>query len=84
MNDDIVNNIIKSIKDTIQDTINSEYTEYKNKCLEDLDYKLEAKRNDVVKSVLDGIDVSVISQQPYSLEPVINIKIQHKIYIKEK
>lgn len=84
MNDDIVNNIIKSIKDTIQDTINSEYTEYKNKCLEDLDYKLEAKRNDVVKSVLDGIDVSVISQQPYSLEPIINIKIQNKIYIKEK
>ena len=84
MNDDIVNSIIKSIKDTIQDKINCKYTEYKNKCLEDLDYKLEAKRNDVVKSVLDGIDVSIMSQQPYSLEPIINIKIQNKIYIKEK
>ena len=84
MNDDIVNSIIKSIKDTIQDKINCEYTEYKNKCLEDLDYKLEAKRNDVVKSVLDGIDVSIMSQQPYSLEPIINIKIQNKIYINEK
>lgn len=84
MNDDITNSIIKNIKDTIKQRVDSEYTEYKNECLKELDYKLELKRNEVVKSILDGIDVSIMSQQPYSLEPLINIRIENKLYIKEK
>lgn len=84
MNDDLINSIIKNIKDTIQQRVDSEYTEYKNKCLKELDYELELKRNEVVKSILDGIDVNIMSQQPYSLEPLINIRIENKLYIKEK
>lgn len=82
MDNNITNAIINSIKETIRKDLVAEYTEYKNKCLEDLDYKLEAKRNDVVRSALNGIDISIMEQQPYSFEPVIQIKIEKKIILK--
>lgn len=82
MDNNITNAIINSIKETIRKDLDAEYTEYKNKCLEDLDYKLEAKRNDVVRSALNGIDISIMEQQPYSFEPVIQIKIEKKIILK--
>ena len=55
MDNNITNAIINSIKETIRKDLDAEYTEYKNKCLEDLNYKLEAKRNDVVRSALTTI-----------------------------
>ena len=67
MDNNITNAIINSIKETIR---------------KDLDYKLEAKRNDVVRSALNGIDISIMEQQPYSFEPVIQIKIEKKIILK--
>lgn len=82
MDNNITNAIINSIKETIRKDLDAEYTEYKNKCLEDLNYKLEAKRNDVVRSALNGIDISIMEQQPYSFEPVIQIKIEKKIILK--
>ena len=82
MDNNITNAIINSIKETITKDLDAEYTEYKNKCLEDLDYKLEAKRNDVVRSALNGIDISIMEQQPYSFEPVIQIKIEKKVILK--
>lgn len=82
MSDNITNAIINNIKETIRKGLELEYTEYKNKCLEDLDFKFEAKRNSVIKSALDGIDISIMENQPYSLEPIIQIKIEKKIILK--
>lgn len=82
MSDNITNAIINNIKETIRKDLELEYTEYKNKCLEDLDFKFEVKRNSVIKSALDGIDISIMKNQPYSLEPIIQIKIEKKIILK--
>lgn len=82
MSDNITNAIINNIKETIRKDLELEYTEYKNRCLEDLDFKFEAKRNSVIKSALDGIDISIMENQPYSLEPIIQIKIEKKIILK--
>lgn len=82
MSDNITNAIINNIKETIRKDLEIEYTEYKNKCLEDLDFKFEVKRNSVIKSALDGIDISIMENQPYSLEPIIQIKIEKKIILK--
>ena len=82
MNDEFNNRIIDSIKQTIRENIDNEYTEYKNKCLEELEYKIEAKRNKTVSAILDGIDVKILSQQPYSLEPIIQIRMENKIIVK--
>lgn len=72
------NDFISCIKNSIRYNIDKEYTEYKQSCLADLDEKLEAKRNDVVRQILDGIDV-VMTSADYSCEPVIQIKINRTI-----
>ena len=82
MNDDITKAIVRDIKETIRKSIDEDYTQYKEKCLRDLDYTLETKRNKTVSAILDGIDVSIMSKQPYSLEPIIQIRIEKKIMIK--
>lgn len=81
MNDDFYTKIIDNIKKSIKEEIDNEYTIYKDKCIEDLENTLEAKRNSVVKSILNGIDVNIVDQQPYSFEPVIMIKIEKKVII---
>lgn len=76
------NNMINSLKKEIQEQIDEEYTDYKIKCLKDLDYQLECKRNECVKRVLDGIDIVINSNEPYSFDPTILIKIEKKVVIK--
>lgn len=78
-----INEILKCITTTIERQVNEEYTQYKNKCLEDLDITLEMKRNSVVKNILDGLDISINSNEPYDLNPTILIKIEKKIYLKD-
>lgn len=75
-------NLIEMIRLQIQETINDDYTQYKNKCLEDLNMQLERKRNDIVKDILNGIDISINSNEPYTVEPTILIKIEKKVYVK--
>lgn len=85
MNREVVNqcnNLIDVIKAEIRKQIDSEYTEYKNKCLQDLDMQLEAKRNDCVKGILNGIDVLLSNDNPMSLEPTILIKVEKKVILK--
>lgn len=41
----------------IEKQINEEYTDYKNRKLQDLDYELERKRNEVVKDILNSITI---------------------------
>ena len=76
--------IIYNIKEAIRKSIDEEYTEYKNKCLENLEYSIETKRNKTISAILDGIDIYINSNQPYSLEPIIQIKMENKVIIKEK
>ena len=76
------NNMINSIKKEIHEQIDKEYTEYKIKCLKDLDYQLECKRNECVKWILDGIDIVINSNEPYSFDPTILIKIEKKVVIR--
>lgn len=76
------NDIIQAIKNQLKTSIDEQYSEYKMKCLENLNYELEAQRNRVVKDILDGIDVVLLDKQPLSLEPIIQIKVEKKVYIK--
>lgn len=68
------NEILKSIHDTVENQINKTYTQYKNNCLEQLDREIESKRNEIVKNVLDGIQIS-LDRSELALEPNINIRI---------
>ena len=76
------NNLIEAIKKEIAKQVDKEYTEYKLKCLKDLDIELECKRNECVKSILNGIDVLISNDNPMTLEPDIHIRIEKKVYIK--
>lgn len=84
INNNYVENVVQTIKKQLEQSINDDYTTYKNKCLEDLNTTLEYKRNSVVRDILNGIDISIISNEPYELEPTILIKVEKKIVIKEK
>lgn len=75
MNDDICEAMVNSIKDTIREKIEEEFYNYKYKCLTELERLIELKRQDVVSSILNGIDVYISNKEPYSLDPVINIKV---------
>ena len=81
-NDELNRAIITSIKETIKESIDKEYTEYKNKCLQELNSNLEAQRNKTVSAILDGIDIYINNNQPYSLEPIIQIKIEKRVIVK--
>ena len=81
-NDELNRAIITSIKETIKESIDKEYTEYKNKCLQELNSNLEAQRNKTVSAILDGIDIYINNNKPYSLEPIIKIKIEKRVILK--
>lgn len=81
-NDELNRAIITSIKETIKESIDKEYTEYKNKCLQELNSNLEAQRNKTVSAILDSIDIYINNNQPYSLEPIIQIKIEKRVIVK--
>ena len=72
--DDFINNI----KSSIEKQIDVEYTEYKILCLENLEYILENKRNEVVKSILDGIDVNMCTDAENVYEPIIQVKLVNR------
>lgn len=60
------------IKDAIRSSIDEEFTNYKNKCLDELDKKLELKRNELVCAVLNSVDIS----SAYQFEqPAIVIRV---------
>jgi len=77
-NVDILNELLDNVRDAIEKQIDKEFTEYKILCLENLEYILEGKRNEVVKQILDGIDVNMLADGANSLEPIIQIKIINK------
>ena len=64
--------LLHCIRSAIRDNIDKEYTKYKNKCLSELDKKLEIKRNETVCSILNSIDIST---DCFFQEPEIVIKM---------
>ena len=48
-----MDNWTKIIKKEVEKQINEEYSDYKNKKLQDLDYELEKKRDDIVQEKLN-------------------------------
>ena len=70
--------LIQIIYKQIQKDLDNKYTEYKNKCLQDLNLELESKRNEIIKSALDGIDIEM-QENPYQLSPILHIVVEKKL-----
>ncbi len=77
-NKEVLNNLLDNVKNSIEKQIDKEFTEYKIMCLENLEYILEGKRNDVIKQILSGIDVNMTVDGEHPLEPIIQIRILNK------
>lgn len=77
-NKEVLNNLLNNVKNSIEKQIDKEFTEYKIMCLENLEYILEGKRNDVIKQILSGIDVNMTVDGEHPLEPIIQIRILNK------
>lgn len=71
---DLYVDLVKTIKEKIEEQIDMEYTEMKMQYLDNLEYRLEAKRNETVKSILDSIDITMRKSE-MDIAPVIQIKI---------
>ena len=77
-NKEVLNNLLDNVKNSIEKQIDKEFTEYKIMCLENLEYILEGKRNDVIKQILSGIDVNMTVDGEHPVEPIIQIRILNK------
>ena len=71
---ELYNDLVHVIKDKIEEQIDNEYTAFKIQCLDNLEYFLEKKRNETVKSVLDSIDI-VYRNDMHLENNVIEIRI---------
>ena len=74
---ELYDEMVQSIKAEIEKQVNNEYTEIKLQYLDMLEYRLEAKRNEVVTNILDSIDI-MFRQNEVSAEPTTQIKIVKK------
>ena len=70
------NRWIEIIKKEVENQINQEYTEYKDKKIQDLDTELERKRNSIVKDILNSITI-LSQQEPCGVN--IMIKVENRI-----
>lgn len=73
-----IENIKNVIKKELEKQINEEYTDYKNKKLQDLDYELERKRNEIVQDILNSI-IILNEDTPNGLN--IMIKVENRIIL---
>lgn len=76
-----MNNWIEIIKKEIEKQINEEYTDYKNKKLQDLNYELEKKRNSIVQDILNSITI-LNEDSPFGTN--IMIKVENRVILKER
>lgn len=72
----MVDIFLDAIKQSIEQEVDKEFTEYKLRCLSDLEYTLELKRNDVVKKILD--DIVIKYSEDCLTEPIIQIQLVNK------
>jgi len=75
--DELYKDLLNTIKEKIEEQINDEYTALKLQWLDNLEYRLEARRNEIVKEVLDSIDI-IFSKDEMSVAPTIQINIIKK------
>lgn len=71
---ELYNDLVHTIRDKIEEQINDEYTSMKIQYLDNLEYRLERRRNEAVKSVLDSIDI-VYRNDNHLENGVIEIRI---------
>ena len=64
------------IRKEVEKQINADYTDYKNKKLDELNIELERKRNNVVQDILNSITI-MNENTPYGLN--IMIKVENRI-----
>lgn len=74
--------LLDSIKSQIEKQVNEEFTKYKEQCLQELEYKIEAKRNQIIGNMLDGISIYIQNREEYTNIPAINIRIETKPIIR--
>ena len=77
--------LTETIKARMKEEINDYFTDYKNKCLANLNNEIESKRNKTVNDILEGIKVYIDNNSPYDGPNTynINIRLENKIVLKE-
>ena len=73
-NEELYSDLVSNIKEKIIQQIDEEFTEYKLRCLDDLEYQIELNRNKVIKQIIDSIDITLQREGDYR-EPTYVIKI---------
>lgn len=69
------NDIFTAINNAIKQSVEIEYERYKEQCLKDLTRKFEMEKNEVVKNILNSIEVLFSNENmPGHLNVQINIK----------
>ena len=78
--------ITEIIKQYIREKLHKAYTEYKEDYLNKLNEEMESKRNTIIGDALNGISIAITDNNPYNLEPCINVvmKINKNIYLKKE
>lgn len=76
-----MDNWTEIIKKEVEKQINEEYSDYKNKKLQDLDYELEKKRNGIVQDILNSITI-LNEDSPFGTN--IMIKVENRVILKER
>ena len=86
MNDRFTQDLTETIKLKMKNELNDIYTQFKEDYLEMLETSMEAKRNHIINSVLDGIKIYVDNNSPLDAPNTynINIRLENKIIMKEK
>lgn len=51
------NDFVSAMNSAIKQVIENEYEKYKEQCLEDLKKRFEREKNNIVRNVLDSIDI---------------------------
>ena len=62
------------LKSALREKLNKEFDKEKEKILEDLDLKIELKRNKIIGNLIDTLSFD-ISRNMEGIEPIINIRI---------
>lgn len=79
--DNMENRIKAVLYEEIEKELNEEYTDYKRKKLEELDFELERKRNEIVTNILNSIQI-LTSNEPIGVN--VMIKVKNRIIMKDK
>ena len=85
MGDRYTQDLTQAIKNKMKDEMNNVYSQFITDYLQMLETNMEAKRNYIINSIIDGIKVSVDNNTPFEGPNSynINIRLENKIVMKE-